>query len=212
MNASLEKLISLASAPLSEDTPRLIGQVHELTGAIGTQLLELLWARNGFYAFESALHVLPATNSPKVIGLARWNSAESWRSDYGEMAHGCLFFGEDLVGGQFCVFNDAAYKFDPETGEKTLLGETIGQWADVILRDHRGQTLWPLGHEWQAKHGNLPPGKRLAPKTPFVLGGEYSIDNLYVADAEELMRFYANVAVQLHDLPEGARVTLRTVD
>lgn len=204
--------MSIGGEQLSEGTPRLDGICRQLAGLLGTELLELLWIRNGFYAFESALHVFPVATSGAIVSLDGWNSLESWRWDYGDLTRDCLFFAQDLVGGQFCVFENAVYKFDPETGDKTLLGHSLDDWAGAILRDHERLTLSPFGHEWQEKHGALPSGKRLAPKTPFVLGGEYSIDNLYLADGEKLMRFYANVAHQIRHLPDGAGVELKVID
>lgn len=212
MNSNLQRLLAVAGDRLSDDTVRLDPNAARLAGALAEELLELLWARNGFYAFESALHVFPATTSKEVIGLDRWNSLQGWRSDYGDLSQGCLFFAEDLVGGQFCVVDGAFYKFDPETGDRQLIGHSIAEWASVILKDDESQTLWPLGHKWQEKHGPLPTGKRLGPKTPFVLGGHYAPDNLYLVEPEKLMRFYANLARQIHDLPEGARVELKVID
>lgn len=50
---------------------------------------------------------------------------------------------------------------------------------------------------------------RLVPKTPFVLGGGYNLDNLYALEASESMRYRGSIATQLRDLPDGAAVQLR---
>jgi hypothetical protein len=69
-----------------------------------------------------------------------------------------------------------------------------------------------LAHEWQQQNGPLPPGIRLVPKIPFVLGGEYRVDNLYAADCWRAMRCYGHIATQIHDLPEGAGVSFEPID
>jgi len=46
------------------------------------------------------------------------------------------------------------------------------------------------------------------PKTPFFLGGEYKVENLWAGSALEGMRFKADLAIQTRDLPEGAKVKL----
>jgi len=46
------------------------------------------------------------------------------------------------------------------------------------------------------------------PKTPFFLGGAYSVGNLWAGDAVEGMRFKADLAAQTKDLPDGASVRL----
>jgi hypothetical protein len=53
---------------------------------------------------------------------------------------------------------------------------------------------------------------RLIPKQPFVLGGPFSIENLYLGDAAEGMRLRAEIARQLEHLPDGARVAFRASD
>lgn len=47
------------------------------------------------------------------------------------------------------------------------------------------------------------------PKTPFILGGEYSLDNLYVGNPLEGLSFKAEMAMQTRNLPEGTKVRLR---
>jgi hypothetical protein len=51
----------------------------------------------------------------------------------------------------------------------------------------------------------------LIPKVPFVLGGEYSVDNLYDADAVSALLYRGDVAAQIRHLPDGATVKLRVV-
>jgi hypothetical protein len=68
------------------------------------------------------------------------------------------------------------------------------------------ETGWPLARQWQAENHPLAPGKRLAPKIPFFLGGKYSVENLWEVDAVEGMRAKADLAMQTKDLRDGAKV------
>ncbi|MFZ0815640.1 MAG: hypothetical protein WAM78_08975 [Candidatus Sulfotelmatobacter sp.] len=88
------------------------------------------------------------------------------------------------------------------------MADSIENWAEKILSNHRGETAWPLASKWQAANGPLPAGKRLMPKIPFFLGGEYSIDNLWAGDPVEGMRFKADLALQTRKLPDGSAVKL----
>ena len=45
------------------------------------------------------------------------------------------------------------------------------------------------------------------PKKPFVLGGEYRIENLYLLNAVKAMHLRANLAVQIKNLPDGTSLT-----
>ena len=205
----LEKLISISTdalAPLPEAMPRFLAD-----WPLGPELYAMLTLRNGFYAFESALHVFPLTSDP-ASGLQAWNAESLWRHAYKDLAHGLLFFAEDVFQDQFCLSNKGVMRFDAETGQTTFLAGSIEAWADLILSDYSNQTGWQLAHDWQALNGPLPLGKRLMPKIPFMLQGKYSLDNLYVGNPLEGMTFKGDLAIKIRDLPEGAKIELRVVD
>ena len=212
MERPTEKLIRLGGAALSPAEPILPAGLLELAGPLAGELIELLKRKNGFYAFESALHVMPAQARGPEIGLADWNSESSWIHEYGGLAKGLLFFAEDIFGCQFCIGADGVYQFDPETGQTEKLATDLDGWADAILRDHPYLTGYPLAHEWQQANGALAPGKRLVPKQPFVAGGEFAVANLAPLDAVAAMQMRGHIAVQIKDLPDGATITLKVVD
>ena len=209
--SSLEKLISSASTSLSERKPEIPNQLIALAGSLGVDLLALLQKRNGFYAHESALHVFPSHSSQQEIGLVDWNENALWRNEYKGLADDCLFFAEDVFGGQFCIKGGKVYTFDPETGALDYLADDIEGWAQAIVSDYEVLTGYPLAHQWQEQNGQLPAKKRLLPKLPFVAGGEFVLDNLYLADAVEGMRFRADIANQIKDLPDGAQIKFNFV-
>ena len=182
---------------------------------VTSELAALLQQRNGFYAFESALHVFPSqskANSEQRKSLQWWNAAETWRGHFGGNASGLVFFAEDALGTQFALADRAVLRFDPETGETEPLADGIEQWAEDLMKDFSAMTAYPLAHDWQAAHGTLPPGQRLAPKEPFELGGEFEDENLYAVDAVEGMKLRGELAKQLRDLPEGTQVQFRVVE
>lgn len=146
------------------------------------------------------------------MGLRRWNDDHLWRSGYGDLAEGHLFFAEDIFGCQFAIKNETVFSFDPETGESVALAETLEGWAAALLEDYEVNTGYPLAHDWQLHNGPLSDGTRLVPKRPFVLGGEFSVENLYALDSVKGMRLRAELAVQLRDLPEGATVNFTVVE
>ncbi|WP_054782767.1 SMI1/KNR4 family protein [Pseudovibrio denitrificans] len=210
MNVS--KLLELSSPELAGN--ELLGgntSVNKVDLS-ATGLIDLLKRRNGFYAFECALHVLPLTPSQEVMSLTRWNDNQLWRDGYGMLDAKIIFFAEDVLGNQFCLFEGAVHSFDPETGELEYLARDIEDWAGLVLEDYNTLTGWSLARDWQSKHGPLPANMRLCPKIPFVLGGEYSIENLYLCNNVEAMRVYANLAIQLADVPDGTKIRLKVVD
>jgi hypothetical protein len=204
----MEKLLGLASPPLAA-TPS--DGIRGMSGRLGSDLYDLLRRANGFYAFESALHVFPSRTSDRM-SIELWNDPDLWRQEYADLAEGLVFFAEDVFGGQFVLSDAGVGAFDPETGDITPIGSDLVTWATALLGDHEVLTGYPLGHEWQRRNGPLPEGQRLLPKIPFVTGGAFEIDNLYAADAVEGMKARGNLAMQMRDLPDGAKITYRIVE
>lgn len=120
-----EKLLSISSESLA-DKPHVSPEF--LRGyALGSELFNMLEQKNGFYAFESALHVFPLTSDPKT-GLESWNADSLWRNGYGDFADGLLFFAEDILQDQFCLSKkqSGVHRFHAETGQTTFMAESVG--------------------------------------------------------------------------------------
>lgn len=207
MNASVEKLLSICSNSLSSGE-EVENCSRFFNSSLSSELDALLHVRNGFYGFESALHVFPYKTAGEEIGLLDWNKHSLWISSYEGMAIGALYFAEDVFGGQFCLREDGIYSFDPETADFTKLANSINEWCELILSDYQVITGYSLAHSWQEMNGPIPSGCRLAPKVPFVAGGSYELDNLYVCRSIELMKAGANIALQIRDIPDGSNVKL----
>ncbi len=212
MGPKTKKLISVCSLPLCDSQPKLPEKLLSMAGVAGDDVVELLTEKNGFYCFESALHVLPSDCSSNVMNIEEWNSDELWRNEYGGEIEGYLFFAEDVFGLQFALRDGKVYRFDPESGEVEEKTNGLEEWAGKILEDYEYETGYPLARAWQERNGPLMPGKRLVPKIPFMLGGEYEIDNLYALDAVEAVRHRADMWKQMKDLPDGATVRLKVVE
>lgn len=206
LDRSLSKLVKISSEPLSMERPQLTDELSRLLGSLADEFLALLSEKNGFFAFESALHVFSTASSRSHPSLSEWNSREGWRKAYKEIVEDCLFFAEDVFGGQFCIHKNRVCTFDPETGDRKIIGTSLASWAKDLLSDFNVMTGYPIAHAWQLQYGVLPAGKRLIPKIPFVFGGEFNLSNLTLMDAIEGMEFRASLARQIHDLPDESRV------
>jgi hypothetical protein len=210
MSTQVDKLISIASESILPQAPKDEASVLMLAGTLANELHDFLLRKNGFFAFESALHVFPLglSTSKNIIDLATWNECHLWRGSYDSVAEKGLFFAEDIFGCQFCIIDSIIHTFDPETGATEKLATNIENWADVLLRDYEFLTGYPIAHDWQEVNGPLPPNKRLLPKIPFVLGGKFSLDNLYLADSIEGMMVRSNISQQIQNLPDGTQIRL----
>lgn len=209
----LQKLLSISSVAICDSKPNLPAFLSDFGGHGANQLVELLHERNGFYAFEGALHVFPSNcaNSESPMDLERWNMDFLWRSEFGSAADGLLFFAEDVFGEQFALSSGSVWRFNPESGAREVIAQDLDEWAGKILADYSVETGFQLAHDWQQKNGQLAAGQRLIPKTPFILGGEYEVDNLFALDAVKAMRYRADIWKQIRDLPDGATVQLKVL-
>jgi hypothetical protein len=179
MSIFWEKLLSVCSSDISSGKGQKVPAAFRDYPLV-EDLINLLNKRNGFYGFESALHVFPVETDGEEIGLIDWNDNSLWIDCYDDLARNAIFFAEDVFGGQFCIKKDGIYTFDPETGSFDYLAPDINEWCKNILEDYQVLTGYPLANAWQKKYGSIPAGYRLAPKIPFVVGGKYEPDNLYL--------------------------------
>jgi len=70
-----------------------------MAGILAEEILVVLRRRNGFYAFEGALHVFPSESSQNETGLSDWNHTDLWRSGYKGLADsGSFLLRISLVG------------------------------------------------------------------------------------------------------------------
>ena len=205
----VDKLVSISSEPLGRSLENMPNVFEAYV--LGSELFQLLNSKNGFYAFEQALHVFPWNSDiTGTMTLEEWNSETLWRSAYSGLTDSLYFFAEDIFGDQFCLSKNqsAIYRFDAERGETEKMAGSIHQWASIILSDYEFETGWPLAKSWQEKNGALQLGARLQPKIPFVYGGEYSIDNLWAGDAVKGMLFKGEIALKIRNLPPGTQIGL----
>ena len=203
----IEKLLSISSEAIVSTLPDNTAIIEDFP--LGAGLHSILKQKNGFYAFESALHVFPLTDEPvNGANLAEWNSPSLWRDDYGVLTQRLLFFAEDVFQDQFCLSSNGVLRFKAETGGTTPVADSLEGWADHVIRNYDQVTGWTFAKKWQAENGPLPPGKRLMPKIPFFLGGPYAMDNLWAGDAVEGMRFKADIAMQTRNMADGTTVRM----
>lgn len=198
----VRRLLDIASGPISVADPR---RDDLPAGSLGDQLHELLVNRNGFYVFESALHVRPAAGrTDGADDISAWNSSEAWRYLYQDLIDDRLcFFAEDAFGHQFAIDEAHVFSFNSETGGLRVVAEDIEQWASGILENYRIATGYPVIHDWQAVHGAIRPGYRLLARVPFVLGGEYVDENVLAVHDVASMRYWGSFANSIRDLADG---------
>jgi hypothetical protein len=212
---SLLKLAEVGSSPIvATFNERLFDQ--ELTG-VGHrhELKHLLGLKNGFYAFESSLHVFPfvVDNWFNHQDLHHWNLPELWKRAYTDTLDRMYAFAEDVFGYQFCSLDQKIVRFDPETGETEDLCSSLDEWAEAVLKDYNLQTGYPVAHAWQTQNGPLKRGNRLVPIYPLISKeGSYDIGNFYEVDALKGLLSRADFARQIKNIADGERVKISPIN
>jgi len=204
MTEYLDRLIEISSDSLYDGDPA--GSIADFG------LSALLHRKNGFFAFESALLVRPSHTVGNVKGAIEWNSKASWKGEYLIDIQDHFFFAENILGEPFSISKNGVFFLDPETAEFSEFAEDIEEWALKVLAEPELHAGYGLAHAWQSKHGALFEGERLGPKVPFVLGGEFEIENLARRSDIELMEFRVQLANQIHSLPDGAEIQIEITD
>lgn len=204
----LTQLLALASGSIApaEVARASVDRLPKAARALAPLLLE----RNGFYAFDDALHLLALGATDEIDCLA-WN-LQPWRREYSRAIKDVFFFAEDAFANQYGVENQDIIRLDPETGAIDKLGNGLEAWAAAILDDSRWLTGWPMVHQWVAANGPIPRGMRLTPTIPFVLGGEYAISNLHMAPVSESVGMRADFYRQTKHLRDGDRVKIQVIN
>ncbi len=206
MTPSLSRLIEDSLGPVGLPVDRITAEkFFSSQGDRGQELMDLLFAKNGFYAFDSALLVRPIGPAHPLHDLESWNHVQYWQT-YGELTD-LFFFAEDIFGHQFAIAGEKIVTFDLETGEQEGFADNLEAFATELFGEPSLHTGWPLAHEWQEKYSALPLGMRLVPRRPFVLGGDYVLENLIPVAETEGLRARAQLAHQLKNLPAGSSVT-----
>jgi hypothetical protein len=203
----IDRLLARSVGPLVEATPSspIVRDLLEPFGSIGAELRQLLEVRNGFFAHESALLVRPASSPQAPLGLAEWNAKDRWTAYPG--ADELLFFAEDVFGHPFALSPNGVVTLDLETGDIEPVADSLEGWAGKIHEEPNLWTGWSLAHEWQESYQAIPLGYRLAPRRPFVLGGEYLLNNMVLVRDEDAQIARARLAEQIQTAPDGQLVS-----
>jgi hypothetical protein len=199
---SLRSLLKLASGPIAALFRDEAG-IGAL-GPRGSELCELLSLRNGFFAFEGALHVFPDTGIGRLAGLERFNRSTGWKAGYRHGCEGLFLFAANAFGDLYGIRGDEIIGFDPETGTACVIASDLDGWAAWVLERCRSEIGWAAFRRWQDLNGPLELGSRLMPVQFFCHGGTDDPANLREIPLEEGLALRGCMASQHQNLPHGS--------
>jgi len=186
---------------------------HELLARLPANLARLLQQINGFIQYGGGLHIRGACREPDWHSLRdAWDGEAAFWRLYPEVRQGDVPFAEDCMGDQFLLRNGVAHKLVAETGEVETIGVGLREFFEAAAADPvEFLSLHPL-LQFQQEGGRLEPGQLLAAFPPFCIKESAEGVSLAAISAGERRRFLADLADQLRDLPDGAKIDFRVVD
>jgi hypothetical protein len=202
VNSSLQRI-----AHIAERLGLTSGPANALSSAVPPQLAELYGIGDGFFSYDRSLLVRPICREAEPEGAVQWNGHDFW-TVYFDSSEKFFVFAEDSFGDPFCFMGNNIVKINMETGECMIIADTVEEWASLILYDPNLYLNTAIMMEWVKEFGSVPAGFRLAPKIPFILGGEYCLDNIALLAENDLAVFRSQLASQIKNLPDGANIEL----
>ena len=180
------------------DDPKILRDVPE-------DLYQLLRQVNGFILRHGALHVRGGCVAPEWHSLRKaWRGPEAFHGTYDAVRPDDVPFAQDLFGDQFLLRRGAVWRLFAETGEMEEMTETFGEFMAHVSED--------IDEFLNVREASLEPGQLMLAYPPFCMEGSGSKASLGAVPALEAIAFHANVARQLKDVPDGAKIEFKTVD
>ena len=153
---------------------------------------------DGTRAFGGALRFFDAKNQEWVA---------TWGKYYGNLLPKLRFFAGDAFGLLYGLdSNKKVSIFWTETADIEDLGVSEDEFYQLIQQDPDETINLALYKDAVDKLGEPNLDQDFALKVETALGGQLSIDNLYICDRESHLIGLAKIATQIHKMPAGTRV------
>jgi len=162
---------------------------------------------NGAYLFSNSVQIYSYSSDPLYHSIAYVNKV--LKDEYGNMMNGIYSFGQDIFANQFVFSKNGIELLNIETGDRELLASNFISFQEVLANevDYLSGRKYTTIVEQEVLLDH-----RICPKKPFIIGGNYSADNLYSLIFPEYLKVNANIARQVHNLPDGADIILKSTE
>ena len=175
------------------------------------EFIEFTQITDGGFFFEGSLHIYGFEKEVPLHSMEFIN--QLIKNEYkGLLDDNIIFFGCDVFGNQFGFSEKEVVFLEIETGESKVIGKSFIEGIEKIEKELDYYTGLTLLREWSKRGTILAKTERLVPIKPFVVGGKYEVSNLYSLDFAKAIRYNANIARQIKDLPDGQAINIVTVE
>jgi hypothetical protein len=178
----------------------------DILGALPEALSSLLQETNGFVLYHGGLHVRGAATSPVWHSLRyAIHGEEAFHRIYGAVLPADIPFAQDCFGDQFLLRAGAVLRLAAETGEIEAMSASLEAFFASVSAD--AYELLCFDPKLR-----LEPGQLMQAYPPFCVERPEHGYSLKAVPALEAIRFHADFARRIGDVPDGGQVQVRVVD
>jgi hypothetical protein len=162
---------------------------------------------NGGFFFGQSLQFYSLIREKSFRSIISVNELLTQEFDF--LFKGLYSFAQDVFGNQF-VFNDEGQisLFNIESRSCDIVAQNFKESLSILINDIDYYAGITYGKMWKGEY-ELSLDQRIQPKIPFVIGGEYKLDNFYVNNYPAYLSYNADIAKQIYNLKDGEKVKLR---
>jgi hypothetical protein len=131
--------------------------------------------------------------------------------EFGNYFKGILTIGQDIFANQFVydLSTQEIFLFNIETADKEKLANNFKHFIEILFSDLEYYSGRTFILNWNNSFGS---DQRLCPQKPFIIGGDYVNENFYASSFPKYLYFFADIAKQIHEIPDGTPIKLKIIN
>lgn len=177
-----------------------------LLGELPDNLRAVVARPAGFILHNGAIHFRGCVSGPAWHSLREaWHGEHAFHHLYPDVQETDIPFAQDQLGDQYLLRGAEVFRLDAETGELSRFASDLEAFLSGIANDITEYLNVGLDRELQ-------PGQLLHAYPPFCMAESGRGVSLRPVPADELIRFHADLASQLREVPEGGKVTFTVTE
>src|SRR5215210_5114628 len=176
-------------------------------------LRNILVQVNGFIQFGGGFHIRGACREPLWHSLSQaWTGPAALFRLFPAVNVTDVPFAQDGLGDQYLLRDGRVLRLQAETGEISELSHSVSSFLEAIQREPvETLQLQPLLAFWEGG-GELEPGQLLSVYPPFCTKESAAGVSYRAIPAAERIGFLADLAAQLANHPDGAKVRFMVLE
>lgn len=199
VNRSTEDSIKDIYSPLANDFALIINENFYFS------FIEEI--NNGGLFFDQSLQFYSFTEERDYRNISVVN--EALKREYKELFNGLVAFAQDVFGNQFAfnTLENCVVLFNIETAEQKNVAQSFEDWLIILETDLDYFAGVSYARKWK-EHNELGLDQRILPEVPFVIGGEYNLENFDISTFPYYISYNAQLAKQIFNLKDGESIEL----